>query len=77
MPLDQAIDSEAQAEFGAKYPDLVTIYTIEDPKESRGWFSREICTGPHVDNTIELGHFRIIKEESVAAGVRRIKAVVE
>ena len=74
VPLSQALKSGAQAEFGAKYPDLVYVYTIHDKK---GWFSKEICTGPHVDNTKEIGTFKIIKEESVAAGVRRIKAVVE
>jgi len=77
IPLEDALESGAQAEFGAKYPELVSVYTIEDKKEKSGWFSKEICTGPHVNNTSELGHFRIIKEESVAAGIRRIKAVVE
>lgn len=56
--------------FGEKYGDKVSVYTM-------GSFSKEICTGPHVKNTSELGKFRIIKEESVAAGIRRIKAVVE
>jgi len=77
IPLEDALESGAQAEFGAKYPELVSVYTIEDKKEKSGWFSKEICTGPHVSNTFELGKFRIIKEESVAAGVRRIKAIVE
>ncbi len=77
LPLPQALKSGAQAEFGAKYPELVSVYTILDPKEKKGWFSREICTGPHVTNTKELGKFKITKEESVSAGIRRIKAVVE
>jgi len=77
IPLEDALESGAQAEFGAKYPELVSVYTIEDKKEKSGWFSKEICTGPHVKNTIEIGHFRIIKEESVAAGIRRIKSIVE
>ena len=77
IPLDEAVSSGAQAEFGAKYPEMVSIYTIIDKKNPRGFFSKEICTGPHVSNTKELGHFRIIKEESVAAGIRRIKAVVD
>ena len=77
IPLKDAISSGAQSEFGAKYPELVSVYTIEDKKEKSGWFSKEICTGPHVNNTLELGKFKIIKEEAVAAGVRRIKAVVE
>jgi len=77
IPLSDALKSGAQAEFGAKYPELVSVYTIEDSKDKRKWFSREICTGPHVANTWEIGHFKIVKEESVAAGVRRIKGVVE
>lgn len=72
----QAIKDGAQAEFGHKYPDKVSVYTIEDKKDERGWFSKEICTGPHVKNTQDLGTFKIIKEESAAAGIRRIKAVV-
>ncbi len=77
VPLSDALGSGAQAEFGAKYPELVSVYTVLDPKEKNGWFSKEICTGPHVSNTKEIGKFRIVKEESVAAGVRRIKGVVE
>jgi len=77
MPLTQAIKSGAQGEFGMKYPDIVSVYTITDKKDKKGFFSKEICTGPHVSNTKEIGHFKIIKEESVAAGIRRIKAVVE
>jgi len=77
IPLDDAISSDAQAEFGQKYPELVFVYTIEDKSEKSGWFSKEICTGPHVSNTGELGTFKIIKEESAAAGIRRIKAVLE
>ena len=76
IPLKDAFTSGAQSEFGAKYPELVSIYTIEDKKENSGWFSKEICTGPHVSNTSEIGNFKIIKEEAVAAGIRRIKAVV-
>lgn len=72
----KAIESGAQAEFGHKYPEKVSVYTINDKKEKRGWFSKEICTGPHVANTKELGTFKIIKEESAAAGIRRIKAIV-
>ncbi len=71
----QALKEDAQAEFGHKYPDMVSVYTIED-KSKRGWFSKEICTGPHVSNTKEVGTFKIVKEESVSAGVRRIKATV-
>jgi len=74
IPLSDAIKSGAQSEFGAKYPELVSIYTIGPEK---GWYSKEICTGPHVNNTKDIGKFKIIKEESVASGIRRIKAVVE
>ena len=70
MELDKAIESGAQAEFGAKYPPKVSVYSVGD-------YSKEICMGPHVGNTSSLGKFKIIKEESVAAGVRRIKAVLE
>jgi alanyl-tRNA synthetase len=70
MPLKKAFESGAHGEFGAKYPDIVSVYTI-------GNFSKEICTGPHVKNTGEIGKFRIIKEESSSGGVRRIKAVVD
>ena len=76
VPLEQAIKSGAQAEFGTKYPEMVFVYTIKDPSEKSGWFSKEICTGPHIENTKELGKFRIKKEESSSAGVRRIKAVL-
>jgi len=77
MSFKEAIDSGAHGEFGAKYPSKVSVYTILDNKEKKGWFSKEICTGPHVNNTHEVGKFKILKEESVSAGVRRIKAVVE
>ncbi len=77
MALQDALKSGAQSEFGAKYPGRVSVYTIEDPQDSRGWLSKEFCTGPHVANTKEIGKFKIVKEEGVAAGIRRIKAVVE
>jgi len=76
MSLKEAIDSGAQGEFGTKYPNRVSVYTIKD-KSKKGWFSKEICTGPHVKNTKEIGHFKIKKEGSSSAGVRRIKAVVK
>ncbi len=69
MTFEQAKALGAQAEFEAKYGDKVSVYFIGD-------FSKEICAGPHVKNTKELGTFKIIKEESVAAGVRRIRAVL-
>ncbi len=69
MKLEDALKSGAQSEFGAKYPAEVWVYSI-------GNFSKEICNGPHVENTKELGKFKIKKEQSSAAGVRRIKAVL-
>jgi len=60
--------------FSEKYGELVKVYSIGDEKS--GYFSREFCGGPHVENTGELGTFKILKEEAVSAGVRRIKAVL-
>ena len=70
MPLNKALESGARGEFGAKYPERVSVYTI-------GSFSKEICTGPHANNTSDLGHFKILKEESSSSGIRRIKAVLK
>lgn len=70
MTVEEAKRSGAQGVFDSKYGDKVSVYTI-------GNFSKEICAGPHVSNTSEIGKFKIIKEESVAAGVRRIKAIIE
>lgn len=75
MPLEQAQKLDAQMEFGHKYEQNVKVYTIQDAKGHV--YSRELCGGPHVQNTKELGHFSISKEEGVAAGVRRIKAIVK
>lgn len=69
MPKEEAIKSGAECMFIEKYPDIVTVYSIGD-------ISKELCGGPHVSNTRELGHFKIIKEESSSTGVRRIKAVL-
>jgi alanyl-tRNA synthetase len=77
MPLKEALKSGAEGEFGAKYPEKVSVYTIIDPSEKKGYFSKEICTGPHILNTKELGKFKILKEDSSSAGIRRIKAVLE
>ena len=67
--VEEAKAEGAMALFGSKYGDQVTLYTIGD-------VSKEICCGPHVANTKELGGFKILKEQSSSAGVRRIKAVV-
>ena len=70
MKKEDAIKSGAECMFIEKYPDVVTVYTIGD-------VSKELCGGPHVKNTKELGHFKIKKEEASSAGVRRIKAILE
>jgi alanyl-tRNA synthetase len=83
LPRDEAEQLGAEHEFGAKYPDVVSVYsvgpagaTVGDPHFSQA-YSIEFCGGPHVQNTSELaGTFRIQKEEAVAAGIRRIKAVL-
>jgi len=75
MPKDDAKKIGAEMEFGGKYGDIVSVYFIEDEKGNA--FSKEFCGGPHLKNTREIGHFKIKKEESSSAGVRRIKAVVE
>ena len=70
MPLDQALQSGALAFFGEKYGDQVKVYTVGD-------FSKEVCGGPHVTHTGELGRFRIAKAESIGRGMQRVKAVLE
>lgn len=75
MPLAEAEASGAEMEFGTKYPDVVSVYFVEDAEGNV--FSKEFCGGPHVESTSELGAFRIKKEEASSAGVRRIKAVLE
>ena len=69
MTKEEALKSGAECMFIEKYPDIVTVYTI-------GNVSKELCGGPHVKNTKELGKFKIKKEESSSSGVRRIKAVL-
>ena len=70
MSLEEAKNAGAMGLFENKYGDKVKVYTIGD-------FSKEICGGPHVKHTGELGHFKIKKEEASSAGVRRIKAILE
>jgi alanyl-tRNA synthetase len=85
MPLAEAEKVGAEMEFGAKYPEVVSLYFVED--ENGNTISKEFCGGPHVKNTAELcsssreysrgeGPFKIQKEEAVAQGIRRIKAVL-
>ena len=70
MTKDEAVKSGAECMFIEKYPDRVTVYSIGD-------VSKELCGGPHVKNTSELGTFKIKKEEASSAGIRRIKAILE
>ncbi len=70
MPLEEAKKQGALGIFNEKYGNIVSVYTIGD-------FSKEICAGPHVKSTKELKKFKIIKQQPVGAGVRRIKAVLE
>ena len=65
---------EAHGQFWDKYPDTLKVYTIGDFDHP---VSREVCGGPHVEHTGVIGHFKIVKEESSSAGVRRIKAIIE
>ena len=70
MSVEQAHKIGAIGLFDDKYSEKVKVYIM-------GEFSKEFCGGPHVNNTQEVGHFKIVKEEACSAGVRRIKAVVE
>ena len=70
MTKDEAVKSGAECMFIEKYPDRVTVYSIGD-------VSKELCGGPHVKNTSELGTFKIKKEEASSAGIRRIKAILK
>ena len=70
MSPEEALKEGAMAFFSSKYGEQVTVYSIGD-------FSKEVCAGPHVEHTGDMGHFHILKEESSSAGVRRIKAVLE
>lgn len=69
MPKQKAVEIGAEHQFIERYPDIVSVYSIGD-------VSKEICTGPHVNKTSELGKFKIVKEESSSSGVRRIKAIL-
>ncbi len=70
MSLEEAKAQNAVGVFESKYGETVKVYTVEG-------YSKEICGGPHAANTAELGHFKIVKEQSSSSGVRRIKAVLE
>ena len=85
MAYEDAIKSGAMAFFKLKYPPRVNVYSVgPEPVEGQNSstsseppFSRELCGGPHVSHSGEIGHFKIAKEEAISAGVRRIRAVVE
>ncbi len=75
MTLDEAKKEGARALFVNKYGEQVKVYTIgRDSKKD--WYSKEVCGGPHVQHTAQIGDFKIVKEQSSSAGVRRIKAVI-
>lgn len=74
LPKEEALKMVPFAAFSEKYGDIVKVYTIG---EKTNPYSVEICNGPHVSNTKELGKFKISKQENVAAGIKRIKAVLE
>ena len=83
LPREEAEKLGAEHEFGQKYPDRVSVYsvgpkgaTVENPQFDNA-FSIEFCGGPHVTHTGEIGHFKIMKEEASSAGIRRIRGVVE
>ena len=73
MDLQEALDSGASAFFKLKYPPRVKVYTVGAESNP---FSRELCGGPHVSHTAEIGHITITKEESVSGGNRRIRATI-
>lgn len=73
MPLEKATAEGARALFTNKYGEDVKVYTIG---EKDNWFSKEVCGGPHVQHTAQIGEFKIQKEQSSSAGVRRIRAVI-
>jgi len=74
MTVEEAKAQGAMGLFESKYGQKVKVYTMGDPEAP---FSKEICGGPHVDNTGSLGHFKIVKEEACSSGIRRIKAILE
>ena len=82
MAREDAEKLGAEHEYGAKYPERVSVYSVgpktatqKDPQFDKA-FSIEFCGGPHVSHTGEIGHFKLVKEEAVAAGIRRIRGVV-
>ncbi len=74
MSFEEAKKAGAIGLFEDKYQEKIKVYFVGKPG---AYFSREVCGGPHVAHTGQIGHFKITKEEAVSAGVRRLKAVVE
>jgi alanyl-tRNA synthetase len=83
MSFEEAREKGAIGLFEDKYQEKVKVYTVGDPNEkatadaTQPTYSREVCGGPHVERTGTMGKFKIVKEEAISAGVRRIKAVLE
>jgi len=75
LPFAEAGKTGALHFFGEKYGDMISVYFIGDSMDTS--YSKEFCGGPHVKNTSEIGSFKIVKEEAVSQGVRRIKAVIQ
>lgn len=75
MTLDEAKQKGARALFASKYGEQVKVYTIGRNPEN-DWYSKEVCGGPHVQHTAQIGDFKIEKEQSSSAGVRRIRATI-
>lgn len=75
MPKEEARTNGVEGSFWEKYPDIVKVYSMVGGNGVT--YSKELCGGPHIESSKEMGHFKIIKEESSSAGVRRIKAVLE
>lgn len=73
MPKQAAMDAGVVGSFWEKYPDTVKVYTMKSDDEV---FSIELCGGPHVETSKDMGRFKIKKEEASSRGVRRIKAVL-
>jgi len=76
MPYEEALKNGAMAFFKEKYPEIVSVYSITD-KKTEEVFSRELCGGPHVKHTGEIGGIKIIKEESISSDIRRIRVVLK
>ncbi|MEK7151194.1 MAG: alanine--tRNA ligase-related protein [Patescibacteria group bacterium] len=77
VPKNEAIKGGARSFRPEKYPETVRVYFIGEDSNWHNAYSKELCGGPHVTNTSEIGHFKINKEESISAGTRRIRATIK